>query len=94
MSEADAKAASQKERGAVWRGLLVVVMLFLLLVSLRHQLLEAEVRRARAQLSECDNAACVTEVSGKLEQAQTLCASLLQGVGLPLRVLGRTCEGG
>ena len=94
MTGTEAKAASRKEQGAVWRGLLVVVMLFLLLVSLRHQLLEAEVRRARARLSECDNAACVTEVGRELEQAQTLCGALLRGVGLPLRVLGRSCEGG
>ena len=88
------KAASSKERGAVWRGLLVVVMFFLLLLSLRHQMLEAEVRRAQARLSECGDAACAAEASAALEQTVATCEALLGGVGLPLRALGRKCREG
>lgn len=94
MTVTQEQVASRKELGAVWRGLLVVAMLFLLWISLRHQQMEADVRRARARLSECDNAACVVEVGRDVERAQTLCTALLRGVGLPLRVLGRSCEGG
>lgn len=86
------KPTSSRERGAVWRGLLVVVMFFLLLLSLRHQMLEAEVRRAQVRLSECGDAACAAEASAALEQTVATCESLLAGVGLPLRALGRKCR--
>lgn len=93
MSVGANRQAVGNRRGAVWRGLLVVVMLFLLLVNLRYQMLEAEVRRAQTRLSECDDATCTAEVSRLVIHAQTTCEALLSGVGMPLRVLGRTCEG-